>query len=649
MGKRSTRRRQGDVRLRVLPGGGATKRGTSRPDDAMQPLIQELRRALRHDDPWALLAYVSTMVEVADGRMGPTGVPTELGSLVESFIGVDLAETTAVLTVLTALVDEPDVIEDIERELTHRTQPLPLWLKDLRETAVTAAQLMTVPGDSGQNVILGLRWSGGGGAAFVVYVDHARGTVIRDAFPAPLAIDDVVAQLRNASLEPGSPSDSIDFEPLDLADARALLEEALAATEPHHHDPESDTWPQGRPLLQWLLRTLPEGGAGWSVGNRRSSDGTEHELDLDDLIELGDIEDLGVRIVDAILQPHAELVEGFNRSEVAQLVGLDVLGNATDRAALALLCSDAAGRTRESLLDWTPSRVEDLLFGHLPRAFLLGDHLARRLPHVLRAFALWGLAQQGSSPREEVAVRDTVDRCAPEFIELVTSPEAVRLRVAVQDYAYVLGDPVGMLPVIDPPDPFDWTDFVLTHCSEEVGGRPALLALDADPLPDEPFDWSVVPDDIREPVAETLGWLDRLADERFDVEFRTACRRYLAAAVTGDPEIYRRRGSTTSAAAVIAWLVGRANGLIARGGDSLAAGDLWPFFGLKSPASSRGQAFRKAVGLEGYSYSYTDSLGRPEWLTGPTRAGLVRRRDEALAVPAEDGPPSTRGTRRRMR
>ena len=79
----------------------------------------------------------------------------------------------------------------------------------------------------------------------------------------------------------------------------------------------------------------------------------------------------------------------------------------------------------------------------------------------------------------------------------------------------------------------------------------------------------------------------------------------------------------------------------------MAAGDLWPYFGLKSPASNRGQACRKAAGLEPYAYS--DSLGHPEWLTGPTRAGLVRRRDEALAAPDEDGPPSTRGKSRRMR
>lgn len=65
-----------------------------------------------------------------------------------------------------------------------------------------------------------------------------------------------------------------------------------------------------------------------------------------------------------------------------------------------------------------------------------------------------------------------------------------------------------------------------------------------------------MPQDIREPVTEALGLLDRLADKHFDVEVRTAQGRFLGAVVAGDPDIFRRRASRASAAAVIAWLIG---------------------------------------------------------------------------------------------
>ena len=80
---------------------------------------------------------------------------------------------------------------------------------------------------------------------------------------------------------------------------------------------------------------------------------------------------------------------------------------------------------------------------------------------------------------------------------------------------------------------------------------------------------------------------------------------------------------------MVAWLVGRANGIVARGGGGMTAGELWAHFELKGSPSTRGQTFRKAAGLDPYAIG--DSLGHPEWLTSATRRHLVRRRDEALA------------------
>ena len=627
MGMRAGKRRQGDARLRIVHGDAdQRKRGTTAPGDAMQPLVVDLRRRMRDPDPWQLLAYLSSIVEVADSSHGVDGQPPRIAALVESFIGVDLAETTAALTALAVLVQDDDVVADIEQELSHRTQPMPLWLRDLRETTVSSAQLMTAQGDRGENVLLGIEWSGGGGSAFLVYVDHLLGTVVRDAFPTPVPIDEVMRQLDEVSRDPLHPSDRVAFEELDLAEARSLVEEALDNSDEASRDPESDTWPAGRPILDWLLGTMPEGGEGWA-----KQDGVGDLDDLDDLADLdGDGSSLD-ELVETLLDSRRELVDQFTTSTAATLAGLD-LTSEKDRAALALIVGTAGPMPDEEFLRWTPDRVGDLLFGMLPRTLLVDEHIARRIPQLLKAFAVWCLGQAAAPDRDVVAVRDAVDEFGPDYVGLVTSFEALRLREAVKDYARLLGDSVGIVPVLETTDTFDWTEFALDRAAAEVGGREALTALDAEPLPDEDFDWSVVPADIRGPVTETVALLDALATERFDVEFRTACRRFLATAVSGDPDIFRRRGSTASAAAVAAWLVGRANGIVARGGDGMTAGDLWAHFGLKGGSSSRGPTFRKAAGLDPYALG--DSLGHPEWLTSATRRHLVRRRDDALAEKA---------------
>jgi hypothetical protein len=516
------------------------------------------------------------------------------------------------------LVPDPEIVDDIDQELAHRRQPMPLWLRDLRELRVSRAHLMSADDDLGSNVVLDIEWPGGGGASFLVYVDHRHGTVVRDAFPTPVPIQEVLGQINDASPEEEQPT----FEEIDLAQGRRLIEQALDMSDEDDWDPASDTWPAARPILDWLLGTMPEGGTGWPQLN-----GAKHFDDPRSLVALDDESALD-ELVDTLLDTRRELVDQFASSTAASLAGLDLTRD-RDRAALALIVGTSGPMPDDEFLHWTPDRVGDFLFGMLPRTLLVDEHIARRIPQLLRAFAVWCMGQADAADNDIVIVRNAIDEFGPDYVGLVTSFEALRLREAVKDYASLLGDPVGIVPVLETSEAFDWTEFVLDQAAGEVGGREALAALDTEPLPDEDFDWSVVPADITEPVAETVRLLDDLATERFDVEFRTACRRFLATVVTGDPGIFRRRGSTASAAAVVAWLVGRANGIVARGAHGMTAGELWAHFGLKG-ASSRGPTFRKAAGVDPYAVS--DSLGHPQWLTSATRRDLTRRRDEALAL-----------------
>jgi hypothetical protein len=146
------------------------------------------------------------VVEVSDGRPGADGTPTDIAPLVESFIGVDLAETTAALHALQVLVPDTEVVSAIRAELGRRRQPMPLWLKGIGDTRVSGAAMMgTGPGD---NILLGIDWDGGGSTTYVVYVDHTRGTVVRDAFPVPLTLDAAIAQFEEIAPAPVTPSSS---------------------------------------------------------------------------------------------------------------------------------------------------------------------------------------------------------------------------------------------------------------------------------------------------------------------------------------------------------------------------------------------------------------------------------------------------------
>ena len=115
---------------------------------------------------------------------------------------------------------------------------------------------------------------------------------------------------------------------------------------------------------------------------------------------------------------------------------------------------------------------------------------------------------------------------------------------------------------------------------EAAGGDDALRALDDRPLPDEDFDWSGIPDDVHDKVAEVLGLTDACCDELLDVEYRTACRRLLARAAAGDPAVFRRPASSATAAAAICWIVGKDNDLFSPAGGRMLVKDLMAHFGL---------------------------------------------------------------------
>jgi hypothetical protein len=173
-----------------------------------------------------------------------------------------------------------------------------------------------------------------------------------------------------------------------------------------------------------------------------------------------------------------------------------------------------------------------------------------------------------------------------------------------------------------------------------VGGFDALMRLDAEPLPNEEFDWSSVEPQDATFVALVLMLVDECCDQILDNEYRTIARRILARVAVRDPRVLRRSENTDRFAAGLVWLAGRGSGGFATRGSRPKSAQLWRWFGV-TDCSDRGRSVRAAADLfpdadlTDYIYSGELALGDAGLLHSRYRKSLVLQRNTRLGVAAE--------------
>ncbi len=561
-----------------------------------QPLIAMLREALRSPDRWAFPTAVGALLVVTEDPVGDTDPGADpvdsaargtfsRGDLIESFLGVDIAETTAALHVLAPLLEDEFTAARIRRTLQTRRQPVPAMLRELGDVVPTEAMVATHPLGDGDNVGIGLRHPDGSHSTFMVYVDHNLGTVVKDAF----AVDRSLPQIVDQMLDIGA-DDGMTVAPIDLAAVRARLVPAIDLGGAVDVPWAGDTWPGCRPLLNLVVVKMP-------------GDVPEQELPSP--------ED----------DPHSALVEAFLGSEHGAGLDPDPLGD--DAVLVKFLAGFATFVTGGDPMRWSPTNVEILLTDWFVENVFLDDEVARGLPAVLRAFIRYCHQERGLATRWTIETLQAVDRWEPEFLADLEDPDNARHRQQGREVVSMVADPTG---------------YLLGMLAEHVGGLDALEDLDATPLPDEPLDLTGVPEDLHDLVRQIAGLLDGCADALFDTEFRTACRRFLARAARGGPGVFRRRAKASNTAAAVAWLIGKANDLVATAGG-VPAGELTRHFGVAGHNSARAQALLAAYGA-GPQPSSAGSvlLADPSCLTSEFRAELVRHRDVLSGLVDEDWP-----------
>ncbi|WP_062520197.1 hypothetical protein [Demequina silvatica] len=557
-------------------------------DPRAEELLSGVREALRADTPIHLIQLVSTIIEVTDPRGSSVdllgGEVTEpdtdhisRDNLVASFIGTPFAETTALLTVMSQMLPPTDATHAaITEELAHRRHPLPLWLRDLAggRIEVTVARMTESAGD-GENCVLGARFPSGDAFTAVIFIDHNLGSAVKSAFLLDVSQEELIARVKSGEFG----ADEAGYvREWDAAAARATVTAAIERARETPGMIEDQEWPELRPATEWLLSLLPDGGVA-----EADREWTEEE-----------IEELKAEFLasDEFTAP-----DGFTDDEDDDTI-LD----------LDLILQFGAGHNVGGPLRWSPMVAEIFLLDWMPRLMPVGYEEVEEVPALLADFVRFVHRREGVDQGLTDEVLLAIGTMIPAFGEAMRET-----------------DPFG-----DHDDEFEAKTSLLDRLADAVGGRTPLGGLDTEPLPDEDFTWDGIPEDIHERVGEHLALLDVVADERLDVEHRTAMRRFLARAAAADPGIFRRRSLVARGAAAIGWAVIRANETAGTFKQGPTVEEAVGWFDVTGAVSQRAEVFLKAIGAPMDFPWPTLPLGSADLLVSARRARIIAERDRLL-------------------
>lgn len=557
-------------------------RAADGPED--QQLFQTLRTALRSGEPLEFLAVVSGFLEVTDPRSRDPFMPDAqrpgLDDLVESFAGSPYAETTAALTAIKALVADEVLGARIGRQLEARRHPLPDWLIGLDQAHLDpGVWFMTHVLGDGDDYLLGVTLPSGHPLSALVYVDHNLGTVVKDAFVVPEPLEDLAIKLGTLIDDPDQ-----TLTRTDPAAARALIEAAIDDGSRLYPPLTSDSWPMCRPLVEWMVRMLPTGGVATEL-----KEWSQEEI--------------------------AEVSAEFFASPYG--VPLD---REDERNLLESVLWFSTGHATGDPWRWSPVTVEMLLADWFPRKVIAEPAYLAKLPELLRAYVRYCHDRNGIRADLTAETLAAVDQHEPEYLTLIRGDR----QQAMAGLAEAILESERVKHLSD-------GEIHLECIGDEVGGVDTLMALDADPLPDEEFDWTGVPEEIHPAVQAILDECDACADAILDVEHGTAMRRFLARAARNDPALFRRKGSPVRGAAGTAWVICTANRTIGSYRSPMSGKDLLAHFGVTGSVSDRAQSLIRAAGID-LTLTYGSlRVGDPGLLVSGRRRELVEDRDRTLA------------------
>lgn len=558
------------------------------PTPSRLSLLDDLADALRDPHPLTFLEAASGLAQVtapdplaglsfrqAEAKPGPSR-----DVLIASFLDVGERETDALLLVWAAMLDRPELAQQVRD--ARRRHSLPQWLRHLDQIRIVRAVENTHILGDGDNLFLGVE-TPGRSFTIVAYVDHNMGTIVKDCWIADVPIREALGRidaLRDVDT---------DLHEILLEDAAAKLRGAIETGDRFIEPVTTDTWPQVKPLVEWLLRGLPDSG-----------DGYEHR-------ELSDAE-------------WDTLRTDFAASVYAGALTDDQLDQAHT------LMDFAANYGTGDPLRWSKVVVEIVLLDLIPRKVVAPQSYLRTMPDTLKSLIPYAHERRGIPSTYTDEALKAVDAFAPDYLEAISRPRAQGPAALLERLGILDADDLDGDEFLGGP-----TDY-LDVLAESVGGPDALDALDLTPLPHEPLDVSALPDDVVDRVRAIAELADDVCIELFDdPELRTASRRALVRIALADPGIFRRKSSDTTAAAALCWIVAKGNDYLGFG-DDVTVGELMEHLGLRGSPGQRAQPMLRALGLREHDWAYDPDLRAADLLTSEVRAEIARQRDQWRAA-----------------
>ncbi len=223
-------------------------------DDGDLELFRSIRMAI-DANPIELLGLASAFVDSTDPRARPIieATPEDDDEVLEQLLemaGLEARETDALAITVAALLPSSAALPRV-RERIGATAWLPTWLREIDDATVEHAFELFDAADEGDQLALEVRFPGGKTFSILIMIDNEQ-DVVTDGFAVPIGIEELTEIIDN-DLESG-----ISRRPIDLGAARARLEEAIDMGFNVFPAFETDTWPDLRPLTEWVVRLLPE-------------------------------------------------------------------------------------------------------------------------------------------------------------------------------------------------------------------------------------------------------------------------------------------------------------------------------------------------------------------------------------------------------
>ncbi|GAA3881686.1 hypothetical protein GCM10022381_24920 [Leifsonia kafniensis] len=529
--------------------------------------LRGIEVALRAGHPQALLQMASGMVTLFDPRAesrfddDPDAEAPTLAGICDSFAAMGVRQSDALVSVMAELSGDDLLRERTRRAVGLHHQTLPDWLARLDEVQpYRAFQMAHVLGD-GDNLVIGVRLAGNHELGILIYIDHNLGTVVKDAFLVDQPLGELVEAWRRIVRDAGSgAAKDSSIRELPLADARARITQAINTGAITYPPFETETWPAVRPVVEWIVGKLPDGGSEYTP-----EEWTKEQI--------------------------SAIADEFFGSEFGR-----ALDDEDHRSLLDNLLWFGAETAVGDPLRWSPVSVDIVLNDWIPRKIAAPVDLLDKAPTLLRALVRYAHQQRGIRHGLTKQTLEAIDEYTAGYREAIRTPRLQGPMALLERAGLLDGDLMGWEDD-DDDGPLTGED-ILDELALSVGGRQALALIDDSPLPDEPFDWTGIEPDIHDAVAEVSALVDGCADALFDIEFRTACRRFLAMVAVADPGILRGRGTARTAAAAVCTVIGRANDRFDPEFDGVPVKDVLAHLGVKGSVTKRAEPMLRAIGAD---------------------------------------------------